>query len=125
MPDLIKKGKLFVAMPPLYRIYREVNHKMIHRYAWDDEGLEKAKKEVGPGCRVARYKGLGEMNPEQLWETTMNPATRQLTKVTIEDSLLAAQEVNILMGNDPATRRRWIEENINFNEVDSFMDEVK
>jgi topoisomerase-4 subunit B len=112
-------------MPPLYRVQREVNHKMIHRYAWDDIGLEQAKKEVGPGCKVSRYKGLGEMNADQLWETTMNPATRQLTQVTIEDSLLAAQELTILMGNDPATRRRWIEENINFNEVDSFIDEVK
>lgn len=125
MPELIKKGRLFVAMPPLYRVQREVNHKMIHRYAWDDVGLEQAKKEVGPGCKVSRYKGLGEMNADQLWETTMNPATRQLTQVTIEDSLLAAQELTILMGNDPATRRRWIEENINFNEVDSFIDEVK
>jgi len=125
MPQLIQKGKLFVAMPPLYRAAKEVNHKMVYRYAWDDQGLEEAKKEVGAGCRVSRYKGLGEMSAEQLWETTMNPATRQLTQVTIEDSLLAAQEMNVLMGNDPAQRRQWIEENINFNEVDSFIDEVK
>ena len=125
MPQLITRGKLFVAMPPLYRVSRELNHKMIQEYAWDDNDLDLAKKKVGPGCRINRYKGLGEMNAEQLWETTMNPATRQLTQVTIEDSILAAQEVTILMGNDPSTRRHWIEENINFNEVDSFIDEVK
>ena len=125
MKPLIMKGKVYVAMPPLYRIYKEVNHKMIYRYAWDDTGLEEAKKEVGAGALVSRYKGLGEMNAEQLWETTMNPATRQLLKVTIEDSVQAESELNILMGNDPAQRRQWIEENINFNEVDLFMDEVK
>ena len=125
MRPLILKGKLFVAMPPLYRVFKEVNHKMIYRYAWDEADLEKAKKEVGAGYKVARYKGLGEMNATQLWETTMNPRSRQLLKVTIEDPLLAEQRVNVLMGNDTQIRRKWVEENINFSEVDSFMDEVK
>lgn len=125
MRPLILKGKLFVALPPLYRIYKEVNHKMIYRYAWNDNDLIEAKKQVGAGCLVSRYKGLGEMNAEQLWETTMDPARRQLLKVTIEDALLAEQKVNVLMGNDAQLRRSWIEENINFNEVDSFIDEVK
>ena len=65
------------------------------------------------------------MNAEQLWESTMDPRRRQLLKVTIEDALLAEQRVNVLMGNDAQVRRNWIEENINFNEVDSFIDEVK
>lgn len=125
MRPLILKGKLFVAMPPLYRVYKEVNHKMIYRYAWDDNDLEKAKKEIGAGYKVGRYKGLGEMNAEQLWETTMDPKRRQLLKVTIEDALIAEQRMNTLMGNDAQVRRQWIEENINFNEVDSFVDEVK
>ena len=125
MRPLILKGKLFVAMPPLYRVSKEVNHKMIYKYAWNDNDLAEAKKEIGGNCRVQRYKGLGEMNAEQLWETTMDPARRQLLRVTIEDALLAEQRMNVLMGNDAQVRRKWIEENINFNEVDSFMDEVK
>ena len=124
MRPLILKGKLFVAMPPLYRVYKEVNHKMIYRYAWNDNDLELAKKEI-PGGKVSRYKGLGEMNAEQLWETTMDPKRRQLLKVTIEDALVAEQRMVTLMGSDAQERRRWIEENINFNEVDSFIDEVK
>ncbi len=124
MRPLILKGKLFVAMPPLYRVQKEVNHKMIYRYAWDENDLELAKKEI-PGGKVSRYKGLGEMNADQLWETTMDPKRRQLLKVTIEDALLAEQRMVTLMGSDAQERRRWIEENINFNEVDSFIDEVK
>lgn len=125
MRPLILKGKLFVALPPLYRVSKEVNHKMIYKYAWNENDLIEAKKEIGAGCRVSRYKGLGEMNAEQLWESTMDPKRRQLLKVTIEDALLAEQRVNVLMGNDAQARRSWIEENINFNEVDSFIDEVK
>ncbi len=125
MKPLILKGKLFVAMPPLYRVSKEVNHKLIYRYAWNDDDLEKARKEIGAGYRVSRYKGLGEMNNEQLWESTMNPATRQLCKVTIEDPVSAAREISILMGNDTVVRRQWVEENVNFNEIDDFIDEVK
>lgn len=125
MRPLILKGKLFVALPPLYRVSKEVNHKMIYKYAWNENDLIEAKKEIGVGCRVSRYKGLGEMNAEQLWESTMDPRRRQLLKVTIEDAILAEQRVNVLMGNDVQARRSWIEENINFNEVDSFIDEVK
>ena len=125
MRPLIIKGKLFVAMPPLYRVFKEVNHRMIYRYVWNDNDLDEAKKAVGAGCKVSRYKGLGEMNAEQLWETTMDPKRRQLLKVTIEDALVAEQRLNILMGNDAQLRRNWIEENINFNEVDSFIEEVK
>ena len=125
MRPLIVKGKLFVAMPPLYRVAKEVNHKMIYKYAWNDNDLDEAKKQIGGGGKVSRYKGLGEMNAEQLWETTMDPKRRQLLKVTIEDALIAEQRMNVLMGNDAQLRRNWIEENINFNEVDSFIEEVK
>lgn len=125
MKPLITKGMLFVAMPPLYRVSKEVNHKLVYRYAWNDSDLEIAKKEIGAGYRINRYKGLGEMDANQLWESTMNPKTRQLLKVTIEDPLLAEQRVNVLMGNDTQIRRQWVEENVNFSEVDSFIDEVK
>jgi len=125
MKPLILKGKLFVALPPLYRVSKEVNHKQVYEYAWDDNDLMEAKKKIGAGYRVSRYKGLGEMNAEQLWESTMDPRSRQLLKVTIEDPILAEQRVSILMGNDTQVRRQWVEENVNFNEVDSFMDEVK
>ena len=125
MRPLILKGKLFVAMPPLYRVSKEVNHKVTYRYAWDDTDLEKAKAEIGAGYRINRYKGLGEMNAEQLWESTMDPKTRQLCKVTIEDPVLAQKEISILMGNDTSVRRKWVEENVSFNEVDNFIDEVK
>ena len=127
MRPLILKGKLFVAMPPLYRISREINHKVNFRYAWDEEGLAKAQKELGgqSQTKVSRYKGLGEMDADQLWETTMNPRTRQLLKVTIEDPVEAQKRVNILMGNDTQIRREWVEENINFSEIDTFLDEVK
>ena len=124
MKPLILKGKLFVALPPLYLIYKE-NDKKKYEYAWDDEGLDAAKSRVGYGCKVKRFKGLGEMNDDQLKESTMDPKSRVLLKVTIEDSLLAEQRLITLMGNDPQTRRQWIEENINFNEVDSFIEEVK
>ena len=125
MRPLILKGMLYVAMPPLYRVWKEVNHKLVYRYAWDDSDLDVAKKEIGAGYRINRYKGLGEMDASQLWESTMNPKTRQLLKVTIEDPILAEQRVNILMGNDTVIRRQWVEENVNFNEIDSFIDEVK
>ena len=124
MRPLILKGKLFVALPPLYLIYKE-NDKKKYEYAWDDEGLDAAKARVGYGYKVKRFKGLGEMNDDQLKESTMDPKSRVLLKVTIEDSLLAEQRLITLMGNDPQTRRQWIEENINFNEVDSFIEEVK
>ena len=124
MRPLILKGKLFVALPPLYLIYKE-NDKKKYEYAWDDEGLDAAKSRIGYGCKVKRFKGLGEMNDDQLKESTMDPKSRVLLKVTIEDSLLAEQRLITLMGNDPQTRRQWIEENINFNEVDSFIEEVK
>ena len=91
----------------------------------DDEGLEKAKAKIGPGYSVSRYKGLGEMSSEQLWDTTMNPKTRLLIKVNIEDPLLVEYRVGVLMGNDTSLRKKWVEENVNFNLKDEFMKEVK
>ncbi|NCA97036.1 MAG: type IIA DNA topoisomerase subunit B [Bacteroidia bacterium] len=125
MRPLVNKGKIFVAVPPLYRVYKEVNKNIVYEYAWDDKGLEKAKKAIGAGYKISRYKGLGEMDADQLWETTMNPRTRQLIRVKIEDPLIVEQRVSVLMGKDAAVRRKWVEENVDFNTVDKFIEEVK
>jgi len=125
MRPLVNKGKIYVAVPPLYRVYREVNKQLIYEYAWDNRGLEKAKKNIGAGYKISRYKGLGEMDASQLWETTMNPKTRQLIRVKIEDPLLVERRVSVLMGKDAAVRRKWVEENVDFNLVDTFIEEIK
>ena len=125
MKPLITHGMVYIACPPLYRVYKKSDpaHKFV--YAWDDESLEEAKKKIGPGYGINRYKGLGEMNADQLYNTTMNKAKRKLYKVTIEDPLVVEKRISILMGNDPSQRRAWIEENVSFNEEDTFIKEVK
>ena len=125
MRQLITSGHVYIAVPPLYRVFKEDGKKVIQEYAWDDEGLEKAKKVVGGGYKVSRYKGLGEMDAIQLKETTMDPKTRLLIQVDIEDPILVEKRVNVLMGRDTSIRRAWVEENVDFNKVDSFMKEVK
>ncbi len=125
MRPLITSGHVYIAVPPLYRIYKEENHKMKQEYAWDDEGLEQSKKKIGAGYKVSRYKGLGEMDAIQLKETTMDPKTRLLIRVDIEDPLLADSRVSTLMGKDTSSRKKWVEENVNFNEVDTFLKEVR
>ena len=125
MRPLITSGHVYIAVPPLYRVFKEENHKLKQEYAWDDEGLEKAKKHIGAGYKVSRYKGLGEMDAIQLKETTMDPKSRLLIRVDIEDPLLADSRVSVLMGKDTGARKKWVEENVNFNEIDTFMKEVK
>ncbi|MCQ2802115.1 MAG: type IIA DNA topoisomerase subunit B [Bacilli bacterium] len=125
MRNLITSGHVFVAVPPLYRIYKEENKKLIQEYAWDDKGLEEAKKKVGSGYKINRYKGLGEMDAIQLKETTMDPKTRFLIQVDINDPILVEKRVGVLMGRDASVRREWLEENVDFNKVDTFIKEVK
>ena len=125
MRQLITSGHVFIAVPPLYRVFKEDGKRVIQEYAWDDEGLEAAKKKVGGGYKVSRYKGLGEMDAIQLKETTMDPRTRLLIQVDIEDPILVEKRVNVLMGRDTSIRRAWVEENVDFNKVDSFIKEVK
>ena len=125
MRQLITSGHVYIAVPPLYRVFKEENHHLIQEYAWDDEGLEKAKKKVGANYKVSRYKGLGEMDAIQLKETTMDPKTRLLIRVEIDDPFLAEKRVNVLMGRDTSIRRAWVEENVDFNGVDTFIKEVK
>ena len=125
MRQLITSGHVYIAVPPLYRVYKEDGKKVTQEYAWDDDGLEKAKKIVGAGYKVSRYKGLGEMDAIQLKETTMDPRTRLLVQVEIDDPFLAEKRVNVLMGRDAGIRRAWVEENVDFAKVDTFIKEVK
>lgn len=125
MRQLITAGHVYIAVPPLYRVFREENHKVIQEYAWDDKGLELAKKKVGGKCKISRYKGLGEMDAIQLKETTMDPKTRALIQVNINDPILVEQRVSVLMGKDASVRREWVEDNVDFNIVDTFMKEGK
>lgn len=118
MRPLIDHGRVFIAQPPLYKITRRKGKTTEVKYAWTDEQLNEITSEWGRGYELQRYKGLGEMNPEQLWETTMNPETRTLLKVEIEDAVLAERRVSILMGDKVDPRKRWIVENVNFAEFE-------
>ncbi|MDD8048773.1 MAG: DNA topoisomerase IV subunit B [Thomasclavelia sp.] len=120
MRDLIKAGKVYIAMPPLYKVSKKSGKSEDHIYAWEDDELEAAKKKIGRGYGVQRYKGLGEMNSDQLWETTMNPETRTLIQVTIDDPTMAERRVSVLMGDKVEPRREWIEDNVQFTLEDNF-----
>ena len=123
MNELIKEGHVFVAVPPLYRVYKKSNGKIIEKYCFNDDDLEEAKKEIGSGYSVNRYKGLGEMSDKQLKYTTMDKEHRVLMKVCINDPLVCANKINILMGDNPEKRRIWLEEYVDFNEKDDFVKE--
>lgn len=120
MRGLIQAGKVYIAMPPLYKVAKKSGKREEIIYAWDDQELENAKKKIGRGYVVQRYKGLGEMNADQLWETTMNPETRTLIQVSIEDAALVERRVSVLMGDKVEPRREWIEDNVQFSLEDSF-----
>lgn len=108
MRQLISNGHLFIALPPLYKVYKAGKNGEIVKYAYSDDELASAKKEVGKGCLIQRYKGLGEMNPDQLWETTLNPSTRTIQKVTIEDAAKAEKMVSLLMGDIVEPRKKYM-----------------
>lgn len=118
MRPLIEAGKVYIAQPPLYKVSKRSGKSQIVRYAWTDEQLQKLLQEMGKGVELQRYKGLGEMNPEQLWETTMNPETRTLLQVKISDAAKAERRVSTLMGDKVDPRKRWIIENVDFTEYE-------
>ena len=120
MKGLIMAGKVYIALPPLYKISKKSGKKEEAMYAWQDDELEDAKKKIGKGYVVQRYKGLGEMNASQLWETTMNPETRTLIQVSIDDAALVERRVSVLMGDKVEPRREWIEQNVQFTLEDNF-----
>ncbi|MDD6142406.1 MAG: DNA topoisomerase subunit B [bacterium] len=117
MKELITAGHVYIGMPPLYKVQR--GNKV--QYAYDDNELRKITKGSTKGYQLQRYKGLGEMNPEQLWETTMDPNERKLMRVSIEDAAQAERLVTILMGDKVEPRREYISQHANFNREDSFM----
>lgn len=120
MRGLITAGKVYIALPPLYKISKKNGKKEEAIYAWQDDELEDAKKKIGKGYVVQRYKGLGEMNASQLWETTMNPETRTLIQVSIDDAALVERRVSVLMGDKVEPRREWIEQNVQFTLEDNY-----
>ena len=97
MRPLVEAGHVYIALPPLYKMSKGKGKKEEVAYAWTDGELEELRKQFGKGATLQRYKGLGEMNADQLWETTMNPETRTLIRVTIEDLARAERRVNVLM----------------------------
>ena len=116
MRGLIETGRLYIAMPPLYKL--DFGKKRF--YAYTDEELESIKDNNPGKYSIQRYKGLGEMNPDQLWDTTMNPDTRSLIRVNINDAALAEKRVNVLMGDKVEPRKEWINENVEFTMEDNY-----
>jgi topoisomerase-4 subunit B len=114
MRPLVEAGKVYIALPPLYKVSKGTGRKQVVEYAWTDEELDKVEKIVGKGYMLQRYKGLGEMNADQLWETTMNPETRTLIQVRIDDAAVAERRVTTLMGDKVEPRRKWIESHVAF-----------
>ena len=119
MKPLIEYGRVYIALPPLYKITTRKGRKKQTAFAWTNEELDTLTKKISSSSQVSRYKGLGEMDADLLWETTMNPEKRTLIRVKIEDAALAEKRVTILMGNKVAPRRKWIENNVQFSLAES------
>jgi len=117
MKPLIEAGKLYIAMPPLYKLY---NGKTVY-YVWTDEERKEIMESSKVKLETQRYKGLGEMDADQLWETTMDPEKRSLVKVSINDAALAEKRVSVLMGDKVEPRKDWIEENVDFTLADNYV----
>ena len=116
MRELINAGHVYMGIPPLYKVYKG----NVEEYAYDDKELKEKIEKVGKGYQIQRYKGLGEMDPNQLWETTMNPKTRTLMQVTIDDAAEADRLITVLMGDEVSERKKYIFEHADFNKEDAF-----
>jgi DNA gyrase subunit B len=118
MKELVEQGYVYIAQPPLYQLKKGKEH----TYAWNDEERKEWIQKVAAGnessVNIQRYKGLGEMNSEQLWETTMNPATRTLKQVTIENAVTADEVFSMLMGDEVPPRREFIESHAKYAKLD-------
>jgi DNA gyrase subunit B len=116
MPELIQQGHVYIAMPPLYKV---IPSRGQEQYLYDDKELDRYRKTHTGDFRLQRYKGLGEMDPEQLWETTLDPDRRVLKRVEIEDGRLASEVTELLMGNDVPPRRQFIYDHADEAEIDA------
>ena len=121
MRPLVNAGHVYIGMPPLYKVYK--GDKV--EYAYDDKELNEKIEKIGKGYQLQRYKGLGEMSADQLWETTMNPATRNLTQVTVEDAAKAEKMITTLMGDKVEGRKEFLAKYANFNKRDAFMEKIE
>ena len=116
MKPLIDAGKIFVANPPLYSL----EYNKTKEYIQTDEELAEKRSKIKGQYKINRFKGLGEMDAEELFETTMDPRHRSLIKVTIEDAMLAEKRISVLMGDKVEPRKEWINENVDFTLEDDF-----
>ncbi|MDQ0350740.1 topoisomerase-4 subunit B [Alkalibacillus filiformis] len=124
MKPLIEQGKIYIALPPLFKVSKGKGKNYKEAYAWEESEMDQLLKEFKNGYTIQRYKGLGEMDAEQLWETTMDPESRTLIRVTIDDVARAERRVATLMGDKVEPRRKWIESNVAFGmeEDDTILD---